>query len=134
MVSNSLKKRLPRASVADFFYELAGDAWERRVLRSPPDVFALAASVLARSGAYLAVVSQWPPKTSKGSWQDKVRHIATEWRSLSSQSTKPPLQVRKLWQVIVNDSRVSMKHLSELDHSKAANVPRSKAARLCRNL
>jgi hypothetical protein len=27
-----------------------------------------------------------------------------------------------------------MKHLSELDHSKAANVPRSKAARLCRNL
>src|SRR5262245_41389407 len=54
----------------------------------PPDLFAVAASVLCRSGAYPLVVERWPPgrdKVARGRWVEAASEAARRWRKTPEQ-------------------------------------------------
>jgi hypothetical protein len=56
----------------------------------PPDVFAVCASVLAKSGAYSVAVQEWPPKgfhTTHKKWLKEIRRVS----KLYQRSTDGPL-------------------------------------------
>ena len=46
----------------------------------PADVFAIAASLLQRTGAYAAAMDHWPPEGCENTWNDEVRTAGKEWR------------------------------------------------------
>src|ERR1039458_3855835 len=48
-------------TVGDYFTFLSEKGWPSKAKDWPPDVFALCASVLQKSGGYIGIVSDWPP-------------------------------------------------------------------------
>lgn len=60
----------------------------RRVLTWPPDAFAIAATLLRDSGAYLAVAHQWPSPRfrSQAEWAGQMKEIGHEWREVIQQN------------------------------------------------
>ncbi|WP_433974962.1 hypothetical protein [Tunturiibacter lichenicola] len=46
----------------------------------PADVFAVAASLLTRKGAYASMLKKWPPKIGSRNWVDEVRDTGQAWR------------------------------------------------------
>lgn len=86
----------------------------------PPDVFALAMGVLARSGAYSAVVDgRWAPDEhlpgEPGScWADRVRHLASEWRRRSLEpDAVPPRAVSMCWRRILEKATTPVESIGE---------------------
>ena len=70
----------------------------------PPDAFAIAASLLKRSGAYREVANTWPPAeyTDTTAWQQAIEKIADEWRnSCDANSATMPAQVKTWWKVVL---------------------------------
>lgn len=67
----------------------------RTVLPWPPDVFALAASVLQRSGAYTAIVQK---RLAAGDWVGEIRATAAKWRE--SFVTFAPPEVADWWATV----------------------------------
>jgi hypothetical protein len=76
----------------------------------PPDVFALAMSLLQHSGAYCVAVEAWPPRApARGAladppeaWVRSVQQIGREWRDgLSARLPGPPERVRMLWEQVM---------------------------------
>jgi hypothetical protein len=74
----------------------------------PPDVFAIAASVLLGSGAYISVVERWPPAGTKKEgclqvpsekWADAMRDIGKRWRQ-GWPLRLPPQEVRHWWRIL----------------------------------
>src|SRR5439155_9991428 len=66
----------------------------------PPDVFALCASVLQRSGAYLHVVERWPPTGSAADWKARIQNIADQWRSIFVSGSPLPAEILDWWSVV----------------------------------
>jgi hypothetical protein len=75
----------------------------------PPDAFALAASALLQSGAYLSVVAQWPPTGTKEDgclsvvseqWREKIREIGERWRRRWSRRAAPPDEIIHWWTIL----------------------------------
>ncbi len=80
-------------TIGDYFTYLAGDDWKSEENENggivspffnwPPDVFALCASVLRRSGGYLRVMEQWPPPRlylqNCDTWQNYITFLAYYW-------------------------------------------------------
>jgi hypothetical protein len=76
----------------------------------PPDVFAVAGSLLLQSGAYLKVVGDsraWPPIGSRRrgflaqephGWAPAVRQLGRQWRE--NWPKEPPLPIRRWWRTI----------------------------------
>lgn len=62
----------------------------------PPDVFAITATVLARSGAYVRVVTTWPPTPN---WGDEVNAAAEAWEDQKDPAAIPLL--RQSWDAII---------------------------------
>ncbi len=69
----------------------------------PPDAFAVCASLLHRSGAYVNVLEQWPPSTPprrrgrrSAPWVDEIVQTGRSWRKVRS----PPSSVLASWQAI----------------------------------
>ncbi len=47
----------------------------------PPDVFAMVATVLQKSGAYSEVVNgQWPPRGTGDQWARRMSQVGGQWR------------------------------------------------------
>jgi predicted amidohydrolase len=46
----------------------------------PADVFAIAASLLQRTGAYARAMDHWPPDGRESTWIDEVREAGKHWR------------------------------------------------------
>ncbi len=77
----------------------------RRAPFWPPDAFALAASILQRSGGYRAVLGPWPPEgRRKGSWSEWIdQEVAGVWRrglGEFPESPKVPRVVQGWWKTI----------------------------------
>ncbi len=78
-------------------------------LRWPPDAFAVAATLLSKSGAYVNVVTDWPPQDSIRDQETKERDVTTyaelirivgkNWRMHWQEETCPP-EVTRRWQTI----------------------------------
>jgi hypothetical protein len=70
----------------------------------PPDVFAIAATLLKRSGAYREVANAWPPKnfTTTSEWHDAIMASADEWRaSCDSDAAIMPARARDWWATVL---------------------------------
>lgn len=93
--------------VSDLLDYLLTPSWRRSSawLDWPPDVFAVAGSLLHSSGAYVQAVEQWPParERRRGAWAKSMGEIGKRWRRSTAPPGKPqraPAEVRKWWQVV----------------------------------
>ena len=70
----------------------------------PADVFAVAASLLARAGAYASILTAWPPAGEKKTWAGKARRIARQWRR---DWQKTPPEIVAGWKVLENQDSLA---------------------------
>jgi hypothetical protein len=73
----------------------------------PPDVFAITACILEKCGAYIKLVSEWPPgKSSQGKsrqdWINEISTIAERWRQTAVASGLPPVEVLDWWRLLLS--------------------------------
>lgn len=75
----------------------------------PPDMFAIAASLLQKSGAYTRVLSAWPPqitRTNRDShrtavqWGEHIKQVGGAWRKAVVDGQRSPQAVHKWWKRI----------------------------------
>jgi len=75
----------------------------------PPDAFALAASALLHSGAYLSAVARWPPvgtvadgclSVASEDWSQRIQEIGASWRRRWSRQQSPPSEVVRWWKIL----------------------------------
>src|SRR5690242_19434934 len=67
----------------------------------PPDVFAIAACLLHRSGAYVYVVQDWPPKLGPqprgkqqvSEWKEVIKNAGEVWRTACISGKPCPQEV-----------------------------------------
>jgi hypothetical protein len=93
---------------------LCPEVWKsNQLLVWPPDVFAVSASILERSGAYTRVVTTWPPpnpKTPRGrqqtakEWGSWIKEVGLAWRKTAIAGRRPPTQVAEWWRSVANHS------------------------------
>ena len=77
----------------------------------PPDLFAVAATLLKKGGGYLSCVHIWPPSSSPFA-ADYANHIGAageEWR----RSSTPPSTVEQLWNTVRSKSHTPIDELQE---------------------
>lgn len=82
----------------------------------PPDAFALAASLLLESGAYMQVVAKWPPtgtqqdgclQNESNRWAQQIRDIGRKWQEGWREKQIPP-EVNQWWSIIQAHADVSL--------------------------
>ena len=87
-------------TVGDLIHQLSPEIAARRdVPQWPPDVFAIAAAILQRSGAYTEVVQDWPPDSGPR-WNQSVGGKGRAWRSMAARGAPPLGLVARLWKTI----------------------------------
>jgi hypothetical protein len=90
-------------TIGDFLDFLAGTTVAPETIQWPPDGFACAASLLERSGGYLAVLSKWPPDTlGKETWGIRMRSLGQAWRDAAAAGQGPPAEVVEAWSHILD--------------------------------
>ena len=67
------------------------------LLRWPPDVFALVAALLLRSGAYAHAVSGWQRHGKLDEWTKNIKALGHDW---SQKPDQPPKQVSEWYQAL----------------------------------
>lgn len=112
----------PAFTVGDVLDALAVDRDDRRWTTWPPDVFAIVATILRKSGAYTRVVQSWPPPDGAGGgpqtrelWLDDIRRIGEDWRTASKKKKLPPSEVRRWWQVVIAHANTAIGSVSQND-------------------
>jgi len=89
-------------TVEEFCRYVAPDVWDSEdLLAWPPDVFAVAASLLLKSGAYAHAVSNWQRKIDLPKWEKDLRAIGDAWRI---DAANPPPEVGE-WHTTLIDNR-----------------------------
>lgn len=92
----------------------------------PPDVFAITASLLLQSGAYILLVENWPPADvaeSSGredlSWSERLVETANEWRKGwrdgKTEDRKTPDRVKSWWSTVWSKRDLPMTEVREDD-------------------
>lgn len=83
--------------------QLAGD---RSFRIWPPDIFAVAASILQKCGGYILLVSNWPPKedykTSPKRWIKDIKKTGRSWRDAWVHSKRAPGEIVRWWKCILD--------------------------------
>lgn len=82
----------------------------RRPPNWPPDLFALAGSLLSNSGAYIQAMVRWPPRAS---WRNGIGRIAADWRRRWNRKEQPPTEVQSLWRELLKHADTQLNHVSE---------------------
>jgi hypothetical protein len=84
-----------------FTYLLPRLASDKAVPPWPPDLFALCMSALHQSGAYCAVLKNWPPRgVSASEWAEEVEKVGTSWLS-NWPRIAVPSEVTILWDKVL---------------------------------
>jgi hypothetical protein len=100
VTDNSFDEASSGLTVGQFCEYVAPSVWsDLAILKWPPDVFALAAALLLKSGAYVHAVSGWQRHGKLRQWTKLVREIGWAWHT---NPEEPPEQVRK-WYESVRD-------------------------------
>lgn len=89
---------MPVLTVERHIRNLLGGRWVPTALHWPPDVFALAGSLLHRSGAYVNVFNDWPPPGSGPDWGARVQRLGKRWREWKT--VRAPRAVAQAWAVV----------------------------------
>jgi hypothetical protein len=90
----------------------------------PPDIFAICASLLLRSGSYPTVVSRWPPSIRRAKtkarrraiaqkWTEQTQLDGLEWRIASSKRRSPPPRVLTYWRRVVSAARLRISDIPQ---------------------
>jgi hypothetical protein len=93
-------------TIRELVGHLAPELWKDAPPRWPPDSFAVAASVLQKSGAYIFVASNWPPPPYNNGpigtarWAKDIANIGREWRQSWVDGGPLPDSVSRWWKVI----------------------------------
>ena len=91
----------PPVAIREFLaYALSGYVDEMPMPSWPPDVFAIAASLLQKSGAYNYVVRNWPPKPLD-EWVKEMQQLGLQWRQNWAYSSLAPDAVQAWWKAIL---------------------------------
>jgi hypothetical protein len=103
-------------TLEQFAGNLSRSFWDKpELLTWPPDVFALAASLLLKSGAYSRAVSGWDRDRPLAQWVKWIARIGRQWRDdLSS----PPSKVRQWHQVLHSKTARTCPVLEITNHEK----------------
>jgi len=81
----------------------------------PPDVFGVAAGILERSGEYLDVAREWPPKTFRPAekWNSHVHNLGAQWRKRAANRQSPPREIGRAWADLLKQRNVLLKAIGE---------------------
>ncbi len=85
----------------------------------PPDVFAIAGSLLQRSSTYPRVLSgRWPPPGhgTLNQWRDRVFQLGWQWRdnwNRSGSFCRPPEELTREWSAVVREWNTSLDEIDE---------------------
>src|SRR6266542_4543085 len=86
--------------------------WKEEALSWPPDAFALCASALKLSGAYIRAATQWPPAPGNFSgpddWVPYVKRIGAVWRNKFGSKDEIPPELGKWWATITDNHNASL--------------------------
>ena len=87
----------------------------------PPDVFAIVASILFKSGAYRIVLDDWPPKPPEAAadWAGWIEDFGLQWRqcwNASKELSEPvppalpglPTEITAWWSTVINRRKVAL--------------------------
>lgn len=86
-------------TIEQFANYIAPVVWEQdQLLIWPPDVFALAAGLLLKSGAYSHAVSGWQRFPDLKTWVKAIKKIGLDWKN---NPAMPPAEVRQWHQMLV---------------------------------
>jgi hypothetical protein len=77
----------------------------------PADVFAVAASLLQRTGTYAAAMDHWPPDGHEDMWIDEVRNAGKEWRRLWQVAPLGYLQAA--WNELLSKRAVPLEEIAQ---------------------
>lgn len=78
-------------TIEGFFSYVAPDTWNTdEFFNWPPDVFALVASLLLKSGAYCYAVSGWKRDETNREWVRDIKSAGKDWRGESCSSSHRP--------------------------------------------
>ncbi|HWD41896.1 MAG TPA: hypothetical protein VG944_23855 [Fimbriimonas sp.] len=104
------------ATIDDWLSFLHPD-WSRRLRPDwPPDIFAAAASLLHKSGAYpRAVMGRWPPDGSGRMWAKRIRVLGLKWRANCAANKPAPSLVRRWWSIVRRFRATAIAALSSND-------------------
>lgn len=112
----------PAFTVGDVLDALAVARDDERWTTWPPDVFAVVATILRKSGAYTRVVQRWPPTDGTGgkpkgkeSWLEDIKRVGKKWRVASKGASGPPSEVRRWWQVVMASANTAIGSVSQND-------------------
>jgi len=95
---------MPETTVEAFCEYIAPGVWNSDdLLTWPPDVFAVVAGLLLKSGAYSHAVCNWQRTPDLPTWAKRLREVGDAWRVSPS---NPPTDVRE-WYRIVIDQKAS---------------------------
>lgn len=107
--NNNLKLPSSGLTVEQFCEYIAPSVWsDPQLLTWPPDVFALVAALLLKSGAYAHAVSGWHRNVLLGEWTRSLKDIGREWRE---KLDDPPEQVRSWYEMLQQKKSASVQNL-----------------------
>ncbi|HYR78316.1 MAG TPA: hypothetical protein VEM96_21070 [Pyrinomonadaceae bacterium] len=102
-------------TISEFLEYLAPGIWTSVDLLSwPPDVFALVAALLQKSGAYTNLVREWQLDRGRV-WCDDVAKIGKAWRNSSTSKKELPNQVSRMWGVVTASCEIEMNSICTND-------------------
>ena len=90
---------------------LAGASRRRKAPRWPPDIFALASSLLFVSGGYCAASCNWPPRGNPRSWVKRTKLVGRGWRR--DFNTAVPKRVQELWTTLLKSKSLKVSDLPQ---------------------
>jgi len=102
--------------LGEYLQHLAGDAWRSDSFASwPPDVFALVAGVLDRTGCYTFVIDDWPPcpPANARRWLSTLRRTAGDWRRALLSGSPTPTRVLEAWQRLVANENTQLRKVCD---------------------
>jgi hypothetical protein len=100
-------------TIAQFCEYVAPAVWSKpEFLHWPPDVFAIVASLLLKSGAYAHAVSGWKRDEKLKDWTQKLKKIGQAWREAPED---PPEEVRAWYDVLLTKSSTCVHELCTKD-------------------
>ncbi len=77
----------------------------------PGDVFAVAASLLQRTGAYASAIDHWPPSGREATWEAEIRRNGRAWRSAWIDKPFAPLQ--HAWNILLTNGDCPLTQICE---------------------
>lgn len=111
MPANETATKKQMLTLKDHFDYIAGASWRNSdFIKWAPDVFAICASLLERTGSYTWLVEEWPPcqPAAVSSWVQNLTDVAQVWRRAMNGQATVPDPVQKAWQSILDKKKASV--------------------------